>query len=71
METKMNLEQGRALVQGMMTLVFVFIAYSVNTLLGLALLAFMGIMRIQESRTDWCPSDIVLKQIGLKKKAAV
>jgi len=54
----MYLESGRALVQGIMTLVFAAIAYWVNLPLGLALLAFMGVMRIQESATDWCPSDL-------------
>ena len=64
----MYLERGRALVQGLMTLVFVAIAYWVSLPIGLALLAFMGVMRIQESVTDWCPSDVVLRLIGLKKK---
>jgi hypothetical protein len=31
-------------------------------------MAFMGLMRIQESVTDWCPSDLILKPMGLKKK---
>ena len=64
----MYLERGRALAQGLMTLVFVAIAYWVSLPIGLALLAFMGVMRIQESVTDWCPSDVVLRLIGLKKK---
>jgi hypothetical protein len=65
----MHLEQGRALVQGMMTLIFAAIAYWVSPPVGLALLAFMGVMRIQESVTDWCPSDLVLRPMGLKRKA--
>ena len=64
----MSLESSRALVQGLMTLVFVAIAYWVSLPIGLALLTFMGVMRIQESVTDWCPSDVVLRLIGLKKK---
>ena len=64
----MYLENGRALVQGIMSLVFVAIAYWVSLPIGLALLAFMGVMRIQESVTDWCPSDLVLRLMGLKKK---
>ncbi len=64
----MYLESGRALVQGIMILVFAAIAYWVSLSIGLALVAFMGIMRIQESKTDWCPSDLFLRPMGLKKK---
>jgi len=67
----MYLERGRALAQGIMTLVFIAIAYWVSLPIGLALLAFMGVMRIQESVTDWCPSDLVLRLIGLKKKVEI
>ena len=65
----MDLRQGRALVQGIMILVFTAIAYWVSVPIGLALLVFMGLVRIQESVTDWCPSDVVLKPMGLKKRA--
>ena len=65
----MSLERGRALVQGIMALVFVAIAYWVSLPIGLVLLAFMAVMRIQESFTDWCPSDLVLRLMGLKKQA--
>lgn len=64
----MYLERGGPLVQDLMTLVFVVIAYRVSLPVGLALLAFMGVIRIQESFTDWCPSEIVLRLIGLRKK---
>lgn len=64
----MYLENGRALIQGIMLLVFAAIAYWVSLTIGLALVAFMGVMKLQESVTDWCPSDFFLKPIGLKKK---
>lgn len=64
----MYLENGRALVQGIMLLVFAAIAYWVSLPVGLALVAFMGVMRLQESVTDWCPSDLFLRPMGLKKK---
>lgn len=64
----MSLESGRALVQGVMILVFAAIAYWVSLAIGLGLVAFMGIMKIQESRSDWCPSDLVLRRLGLKKR---
>lgn len=64
----MYLENGRALVQGIMILVFAAIAYWVSLPVGLALVAFMGVMRLQESVTDWCPSDLFLRPMGLKKK---
>lgn len=65
----MYLESGRALVHGTMILGFAAIAYWVSQPLGLALVAFAGLMRLQESVTDWCPSDLFLKPMGLKKKA--
>jgi hypothetical protein len=64
----MYLERGRALVQGIMTLIFTAIACWISRPVGLALLGFMGVMRIQESVTDWCPSDLVLRPMGLKRK---
>ncbi len=64
----MYLENGRALVQGIMILGFTAIAYWVSLPIGLALVAFMGITRLQESRTDWCPSNLFLRPMGLKKK---
>jgi len=64
----MYLENGRALVQGIMLLVFAAIAYWVSLPIGLALVAFMGVMKLQESVTDWCPSDLFLRPMGLKKK---
>lgn len=65
----MTLESARALAQGVMLLVFAAIAYWVNLVVGLALVGFMGVMKIQESRTDWCPSDLMLRPMGLKKRA--
>jgi Inner membrane protein YgaP-like, transmembrane domain len=67
----MDLESGGALVQGIMTLIFVAIAYWVSLPVGLALLVFMGVMRIQESVTGWCPSHLILRPMGLKKKGDV
>lgn len=64
----MYLENGRALVQGILILIFAAIAYFVNSRIGLALVALMGILRLQESVTDWCPSDLFLRPMGLKKK---
>ena len=64
----MYLENGRALVQGIMILAFAAITYWVSLPIGLALVAFMGVVRIQESVTDWCPSDLFLRPVGLKKK---
>ena len=65
----MHLEQGRSLVQGVMILVFAAVAAWVSAPVGLALVAFMGIVKIQESFTDWCPSDLVLKAMGFTRKA--
>lgn len=64
----MYLENGRALLQGIMVLIFAAIAYWVNLTIGLALVVFMGVMILQSAFTDWCPSDLILRPIGLKKK---
>ncbi len=64
----MYLENGRALVQGVMLLVFAAIAYWVSQPIGLALVVFMAVMRLQESVTNWCPSDLILRPMGLKKQ---
>lgn len=64
----MSLERGRALMQGIMILVFAAIAQWVSTPVGLVLLAVLGLMRLQEVVTDWCPSDLFLKPMGLKKR---
>lgn len=64
----MSLESARALLQGVMLLVFAAIAYWVNLVVGLALVGFMGVMKIQESRTNWCPSDPMLRAMGFKKR---
>ncbi len=64
----MCMESARALIQGVMILGFAAIAYWVSLPIGLALIAMMGIMKIQESVTDWCPSDLFLKPMGLKRK---
>lgn len=64
----MYLESGRAMFQGIMVLIFAAIAYWVNLTIGLALVALMGLMILQSAFTDWCPSDLFLRPMGLKKK---
>ena len=66
----MSLESGRALMQGIMILVFTAIAFWVSMPVGLAVLAVLGLLRLQEVRTDWCPSDLFLKPLGCKRRAA-
>lgn len=64
----MHIENCRALLQGIVILVFAAIAYWVNLNIGLALIALMGLMILQSAFTDWCPSDLFLRPMGLKKK---
>jgi hypothetical protein len=64
----MSLEAGRDIARGILILVFVAIAYWGNLALGLALLTFMGVMILQSTFTDWCPADLFLRPLGLKKK---
>ena len=67
----MYVENYRSLIQGILILVLTAVAYWVSLPIGLGLLAFMGVMKLQESRTNWCPSDPVLKSMGLKKRGAI
>ena len=64
----MSLENGRDIARGILILIFAAIAYWGNLTLGLALLAFMGAMILQSAFTDWCPADLFLRPLGLKKK---
>ena len=64
----MYLETGRDLFRGIMILVAAAIAYWVNLTAGLALAVFVGVMTLQSVITDWCPADLILRPLGLKKK---
>ena len=64
----MYLENGRDMFRGILILIFAAIAYWVDLTIGLALLAFMGVMILQSAFTDWCPADLFLRPMGLKKK---
>ena len=64
----MSLETGRDLFRGIMILLAVAIAYWGNLTAGLALASFVGVMTLQSVVTDWCPADLILKPMGLKRK---
>ncbi len=64
----MYLENSRALTQGTLILVFAAIAYWVNLNIGLVLITLMGLMILQSAFTNWCPADLFLRPMGLKKK---
>ena len=64
----MYLETGRDLFRGIMILLAVVIAQWANLTTGLLLAAFVGIMTLQSVVTDWCPADLILRPLGLKKK---
>ncbi len=64
----MYLENGRDLFRGVMILISVFVAYRVSLTAGLALAVFVGGMTLQSVWTDWCPADLFLRPMGLKKK---
>ena len=63
----MSLENGRDIARGILILTFAAIAFWGSLTLGLALLAFMGVMILQSAFTDWCPADLFLRPLGLKK----
>lgn len=64
----MYLETGRDLFRGILILLSAAIAYWINLNAGLALAVFVGIMTLQSVLTDWCPADLILRPLGLKKK---
>ncbi len=64
----MYLENARDLFRGIIILVFAAVAYWGNLVVGLALIAFVGVMTLQSVVTDWCPADLIFRPLGLKKK---
>jgi hypothetical protein len=64
----MHLENGRDIVRGILILIFAATAYWADRALGLALIAFMGVLILQSTFTDWCPADLFLRPMGLKRK---
>jgi hypothetical protein len=64
----MDLENGRDLFRGVMLLIFAAVAYWLNPAIGLALVVFMGVMILQSAFTGWCPADLFLRPMGLKRK---
>lgn len=64
----MSLENGRDMVRGILLLLFAAIAYWGNLVLGLLLVALVGAMILQSAWTDWCPADLFLRPVGLKRK---
>ncbi len=62
------LEDGRTLVQGIMILIGIMIANWISLPFGMLLVAFIGIMKIQQCFTDWCVPDPFLQRLGFKRK---
>jgi hypothetical protein len=62
----MYLENGRDLFRGV--LISAALAYWVDLTAGLALAVFIGVMILQSVWSDWCPVDLILLPMGLKKK---
>jgi hypothetical protein len=64
----MSLENGRDIIRGVLLLIFTSAALWADRMTGLALVAFMAIMILQCALTNWCPADLLLLPMGLKKK---
>ena len=64
----MYLEAGRNLFRGMLILISAALTYWINLEVGLVLAVFIGVMTLQSVVTDWCPADLILRPLGLKKK---
>jgi len=64
----MTLENGRDITRGLLILIFAAIAYEVDLATGLILVALIGVLILQSAFTNWCPADLFLRPIGLKKR---
>jgi hypothetical protein len=64
----MYLENGRDMFRGIMILVAAALAWWVDLSAGLLLIVIVGVMILQSVMTDWCPVDLILRSMGLKKK---
>jgi hypothetical protein len=64
----MYLENGRDLFRGIMILIAAALAWWVDLGTGLLLIVIIGVMILQSVMTDWCPVDLILRPMGLKKK---
>ena len=64
----MYLENGRDIFRGVLILVFAAIAYWGDLTTGLVLVVFIGVLILQSVFTDWCPADLILRPMGLKKR---
>lgn len=62
----MSLKNGRDIVRGVLILTFAAIAWWANLVLGLALIAFIGLLILQSALTGWCPADLILRPLGFK-----
>ena len=64
----MYLENGRDIFRSILILAGAAIAYWVDLTAGLVVVALIGLLILQSAFTDWCPADLILRPIGLKKK---
>ena len=64
----MHLESGRDLFRSILILISAALAYWVDLKAGLVLAVFVGVMTLQSVFTDWCPIDLILQPLGLKRK---
>ena len=64
----MYLENGRDIFRSILILAGAAIAWWVDLTAGLVLVALIGLLILQSAFTDWCPADLILRPLGLKKK---
>jgi hypothetical protein len=64
----MYLENGRDIFRSILILAGAAIAYWVDLTAGLVVVALIGLLILQSAFTDWCPADLILRPLGLKKK---
>jgi hypothetical protein len=52
-----------------MVLTFVAVAAFIHLEVGLILITIMGVLRLQQSVSDWCVPDPFLRRLGMKKRS--
>ena len=67
----MSLENGRDIFRGILLLISTAIAVWVDLTVGLVLVALMGVVILQSAFTNWCPADLFLRPMGLKRKLEI
>lgn len=64
----MDLESARDIVRGVLILAFAGLAFWGDHGIGVVLLAVVGVLILQSAFSGWCPADVLLRALGLKRR---